>query len=309
MPRLAGLILVLLALGPWATCAAQPFGTITILEGDAMVLRGAGRVHAVEGLRLAAADIVEMGDKSFAQIELGDKTRLLLGPQARLLLHAALPKQKPELSVYAIAGWLKLVGSSRDPQANLPALELRSPRFELPAARADVVVRISAEQVDVFAESGGVRLLDRVSPTATQPFELKAGQHYWRKATEKGAVRVGTPQGFVADMPRAFRDSLPARIGQFANKEIAARPAPDFSYQEVEAWLKADPNVRRPLVARWRHKSREAAFRSALIANMPAHMEWDRIVFPDKYVPKQAPALPPPAAALERSMPAYPSNQ
>lgn len=307
MPRTAGLILVLLALGPWATCAAQPFGTITILEGEAMVLRGPGRVHALEGLRLAAADIVEVAEKGFAQIELGDRIRLLLGPQARVLLQAAPSKQKPEPpSVYAIAGWFKLVGSGRDPQANLPALQLRSSRFELPAARADVVVRISAEQIDAFAESGTARLLDRISPTATQPLELKPGQHYSRKMAERGAVQLGPPQAFVAAMPRAFRDSLPARIGQFANKEIVAKAAPDFSYEEVEAWLKADPQVRRPLVARWRHKSREPAFRAALIANMAAHMEWDRILFPEKYLPKQPP---PPAALLERTAPAYPSKQ
>lgn len=310
MPRSVALVLTLLALSPWGNSAAQAFGTVTILEGDALVLRGPGRVHAIEGLRLVAADIVEMGDKGFAQIELGDKTRLLLGPNARVLVNASAPKQKPELTAYALGGWFKLIGTSREPQSNTPALEFRSPRFALPTTRADIVVRMTAEQIDVFAESGAAQLLERAAPAAAQPIEIKPGQHYFRKGNEKASVRAGAQPALVAEMPRAFRDSLPARIVQFAGKDIVAKTAPDFTYEDVADWLKGDPNVRRPLVARWRHKSREPAFRNALIANMAAHMEWDRIVFPEKYLPK--PSSPPPLAPrFDRTAPdpTNPSNQ
>lgn len=297
MPRTAVLLTMLVALGPWDPCFAQSFGTLTILEGEALVLRGSGRLHAIEGLRLAAADIVEIGDSGFAQIELGDKSRLLLGPKARLLLNASAPKQKAELSAYLLGGWVKLIGSSREPQSNTAALELRSPRFDIPAARADIVVQINAEQADVFVESGAVRIVERGPSANAQPLELKQGQHYSRRNTEKALLQVGPQRAFVAALPRAFRDPLPSRIAQFAGKEIAAKPAPDFTYADVEEWLKADPAVRRPLVTRWRHKSRDAAFRGGLIANMAAHTEWDRILFPEKYLPKPPP---PPAAMYER---------
>ncbi len=307
MPRTAALLLTLVALSPWASCVAQVFGTVTILEGEALVLRGPGRVHATEGLRVQATDIIEMGGKGFAQIEFGDKSRLLLGPNARALFNASSARHKPEHSLYALSGWFKLIGSGREPQANVPGLELRSPRFDIPPAAADVVVRINADEVDVFSERGATRLIERSGQAVSQPIDIKAGQHYSRKGNEKATIRTGPQQTFVADLPRAFRDSLPARASLFAGKEIVAKSAPDFGYGDVEPWLKADPNVRRPLVARWRHKSRDPAFRAALIANMAAHLEWDRILFPEKYLPKPPPPSTP-AAAFERPGRA-PSNQ
>jgi len=43
-------------------------GTITILEGDALVYRGAGSVRGVEGLRLARGDIVETAERTGAVV-------------------------------------------------------------------------------------------------------------------------------------------------------------------------------------------------------------------------------------------------
>jgi hypothetical protein len=45
-------------------------------------------------------------------------------------------------------------------------------------------------------------------------------------------------------------------------------------------------------------KARDPAFRSALIANLRSHPEWDPILFPEKYKPKPPPEEPePPAVA------------
>ena len=44
---------------------------------------------------------------------------------------------------------------------------------------------------------------------------------------------------------------------------------------------------RRQFIERWRVKAREGAFRSALVANLTHHPEWDPILFPEKYLPKK----------------------
>ncbi|MFG5408014.1 hypothetical protein ABXN37_07630 [Piscinibacter sakaiensis] len=46
---------------------------------------------------------------------------------------------------------------------------------------------------------------------------------------------------------------------------------------------------------RWRPLARPGAFRDALVANMAAHPEWDRVLFPEKYLPR--PVTPPAAGA------------
>ncbi|MFM9884623.1 MAG: hypothetical protein ACKVQT_16490, partial [Burkholderiales bacterium] len=115
----------LLVFAPSMAPAQELVGTITILEGDALVYRGVGRVHAAEGVRLGAGDIVEMGAAGFMQIELPDKTVLQIGPQSRVLLNAS-ARPKPERSIYALEGWFKLSADKRDPKGG-PGLDLRSP--------------------------------------------------------------------------------------------------------------------------------------------------------------------------------------
>lgn len=58
------------------------------------------------------------------------------------------------------------------------------------------------------------------------------------------------------------------------------KPLPEFGYADVEPWLKAESAVRRMLMQRWRPKAKDNAFRTALVANLPAHPEWDPILFP-----------------------------
>jgi len=71
------------------------------------------------------------------------------------------------------------------------------------------------------------------------------------------------------------------------------------SYAEVEAWLKAPPEIRRPLVPRFQSRASDPAFRSALVANLRFHPEWDPVLYPEKYEKPEADA-----AGAARSDPA-----
>jgi hypothetical protein len=119
---------------------------------------------------------------------------------------------------------------------------------------------------------------------------VRQGQTYRRAAGVRGTLGATTPTAFVAEMPKAFRDSLPLRADKYREREVTPRPAPDFVYADVEGWLKAETPFRRQFIERWRAKARDSAFRSALIANLSSHPEWDPILFPQKYLPKHASA-------------------
>ena len=86
-------------------------------------------------------------------------------------------------------------------------------------------------------------------------------------------------------------------LPSFKDRPVQAKDAPAFGYTDVQSWLQAEPSVRRPLMQRWRAKAREPAFRTALIANLAAHPEWDPILFPEKYKPKEPP---PPQAPVQQ---------
>jgi len=295
---LRSLVLAAAIAVPCLAQAADVVGTITILEGQAQVFRGLGRVQAAEGVRLSAGDIVETAAATFAQVEMVDQTIAQLGPATRLMIGEVGPRQKGGRFLYLMNGWIKLVAPKREAGA-APGLDLRSAQFEVPAAQATVVLHSLPGTLDAFAESGSARIVERQpGGNAGGTMSLKSGDYYQRKFPSRGVVASVSPPAFVADMPRAFRDSLPPRMERFKERVVQPKDAPAFDYADVEAWLQAEPVVRRPLMQRWRSKAREPAFRAALVANLRAHPEWDPILFPEKYLPKDPPR---PAVAVGRA--------
>ena len=276
---------------PCIAVAAEGLGAITILEGQALIYRGSGRLHAVEGLRLAVGDIVETAPATFAQLELADRSVAQLGPATRVMLNAAAPRQKPERWLYLMDGWVKLSSLKTDPAAG-PGFDLRAAAFEIPANPAVLVLRSVPAELNLFVEVGVLRVAERQpgARSGSVAVSLKAGDFYQRKPPARGVVAAGVPSAFLGDMPRAFRDSLPVRLDRFRDRQVQAREAPDFGYADVASWLQSEPALRRPLMQRWRSKTREPSFRAALVANLPAHPEWDQILFPEKYKPKEPPA-------------------
>jgi hypothetical protein len=275
------LLAALLGAGAAAHAADVP-GLVTILDGDALVYRGTGRLQAAEGVRLAAGDIVHTGPGAFMQVELPGDAVAQLGPDTQLML-APVAARMPERSLYLLSGWVKLTRPAA------AGFELRSPWADLPPADSVLVLQSTPAQQRLFVERGEVKLVERGAGAADAPVLLKATQTYLRKPGVPGQPNApGVMAGIVKDMPPGYRDTLPRRAAKWKDKPVSPRPAPDFAYADVEPWLKAEVPLRKPLVRQWRAKARDAAFRSALIANLPAHPEWDPILFPEKYLPKPA---------------------
>jgi hypothetical protein len=298
-----GLILAAAMAMPWGVHAADAApGIVTILEGDALVYRGSGRVQAVEGQKLVLGDIVETGPSTFVQIEFADQSMVQFGGATRVLLQGGTGRQKqPERALYVMQGWTKQAGVKRE-GASGAGFDLRTPLAEVAAGPGVVVMRSSPSELMLFVERGDARVTER--PTSNPPViaPLRASDHYMRKAGTRGVVNPGEMQAFLEKMPKSFRDSLPKRAERYQDQDVQPKEAPDFSYADVEVWLKAEPAVRRPLMQRWRAKAREPAFRAALISNLSSHPEWDPILFPEKYLPKpaSAPSAPVPASAIAR---------
>ncbi|MFM9882975.1 MAG: hypothetical protein ACKVQT_08105, partial [Burkholderiales bacterium] len=218
------------------------------------------------------------------------------------LLNAS-ARPKPERSIYALEGWFKLSADKRDPKGG-PGLDLRSPLLEIPAQEGALVIRMAATDVATFAESAEAKIVERQASGATLPVTLRLGDLYVRKAGTKGVVDPAGRSAFLTGMPAVFRDSLPARIDRFRDKPVTPKAGSEVSYADVEAWLKSEPAMRKLFVQRWRAKATDPAFRTALIANLNVHPEWDPVLFPEKYLPKPPP--PPPSPPVARQEPEAP---
>ncbi|MBI4204956.1 MAG: FecR domain-containing protein [Betaproteobacteria bacterium] len=290
--------LVCLCLGLPLIASAQSTATVTILEGEAALLRGTTRYALLEGVRLAPADIVQTADKTFARVEFADGSRVDLGPKTRLL-NAVAPAARGAKSggtnnPFLLSGLMKF---SAGKSANA-GYRYTTPHFTVTTSDSVTVVQVAATEASVFLESGEIRLAEAGPKVSSAPQRLKTGEFYSRRNGQKSTVIPRPSQTFLGALPRGFLDTIPSRLSRYKNREVAPKRAEEITYPDVEAWLKTNRDVRRPLVQRWRSRASDPAFRTALIANLKDHPEWDPILFPEKYKPKeeQAPLRAPESA-------------
>ncbi len=283
--------------------AAEPPAVVTLLEGQAVLLRGTVRYVLAEGVRLQTGDIVELGDKGAALIEFADGSELSLGPKARFYLAALSPRAAKGGGVsdfYLMQGWSKLAsGKSAAP------LRITTPVFGLVTADATAVIQIADGEGAMFVEAGEARIADGfVKASPTSPARLRGGEFFSRRVDAKGTIAARPAAGFIAAMPKPYVDNLPSRIGKYKDREVNPRATGEIAYADVEMWLKAPPEIRRPLMQRFIPKANDLAFRQALVANLKSHPEWDPILFPEKYKPKP----PPEGSAVQDAGVRRPSN-
>jgi hypothetical protein len=273
--------------------AAERVGIVTLLEGPAAIVRGATRYTLAEGVRVRFGDIIEVGDKGLVEVEFPEGTAFALGPGARMLAVAAARGKPAAGDYYVTRGALKL---SRFKQGE--NTRFLTPVFTLHPGEGTAVMVVGAAEGAVFVEGGEARIIEHPAKGASPPpLILKSGEFYTRKADQKGAVAPRPSQAFVAGLPKVFFDPLPSRLARHKDRDVQPKRVEDVAYAEVEEWLKAPPEIRRPLMPRFRPRLADQSFRAALVANLSFHPEWDPILFPEKYKPKAPAASGSPATA------------
>jgi len=260
----------LLVACPLICVAADSVATVTLMEGNATLVRGAARYALAEGVRLQSGDIIEVADNSLAQIEYFDGAALALGAGTRLLTVSASRGKAAHAEYYVIQGVLKLTGVK-------PGARLRfaTPLFTVHPVEGAVVLFVGSGEGAVFAESGETRVA-----AGSAPLRLKSGDFCARRSGQTAKVALLPSKAFVAALPTLFLDPLPSRMALYQERALEPRRLEEVSYAGVEAWLKAPPAIRRPLVARFEPLASDATFRASLIANLRFHPEWSPVLYP-----------------------------
>jgi hypothetical protein len=195
---------------PPALAQAPDPGTVTILEGQALIHRGSGRLHAAKGVRLAGGDIVETGTDTFAQIEAPDGTLLQLGPSTRLLAQATMARGKTERWPHLMGGWVKLASSRRDAAAG-PGFELRAPSFEIQPNAAVLVQQNTPSELLLLVEAGEARLAERGQGAAAELKQFLPAQAAgaWRRQRQRARHVRGRDAARVPRFAAAADGALP----------------------------------------------------------------------------------------------------
>lgn len=273
-----------------APAGNAPIALATIVDGEATLIREASKFTLAEGVRLRHDDIVESGGKArLVRIEFGDGDMIDLGPDTRIILAPALPAQRTRVpaKAYVLQGWVKWTA----PKASPPGA-IVSPVLDIYAIARSAVFGAAEDQSVAFAESGELTLVEHRDGSNLAPQTLKAEQFFSRAGSDKSSVANRPSPAFIQRVPRSFVDSIPSRAALFKSKEAEPKRTADIAYADVRAWVNAEPALRRLFVARWRAKAHVPEFRKGLQADLEAHPEWDRILNPEKYLPKTPPGGP-----------------
>jgi hypothetical protein len=259
-----------------AASAAAETGVVTLVEGNARLLRAATWYKLVVGVRVEEADIIDASDRAQAQIELAAGSRTNLVGAGKIYLVPAPAKGAPTV-VAMPAGWLKVA-------AKPPGIRIRTAQFDLVVGDGVLVVHADGQAVEFFVESGGARLVE-VAPNGADVAarDLKSGEFGSKSASAALATGPRMPKAFVEKMPRHFADALPVLADR-----VKAKPSlvvdHEITYAEAEPWLAG--RERAVFEKRFASRLRDPAFRSAAAPNLARYPMWDRMLNPEKYAPK-----------------------
>lgn len=256
--------------------AAPPAALITILDGQAELLIAARSVVAAEGLRLPEGTLVDTSPRTtLMRLEWPDGSVLDLGPDTRVMLRPGALGRRSEgaPAFYLLQGWAKFRSAVAQGHAGLATA-----RLDVLPAKGSVVAFVEPARTWLFVESGDVRVAER---DGKGRHNLAGGASLLQAAQGAPELAPRPPPELLKLVPRGFRDTIAPRAERFKGQPEptpVALQAP--VYAALQAWLQAEPAVRRDFPRRLAALAREPSFRAAVEAHMRSHPEWEPVLHP-----------------------------
>ena len=278
--RLRTLLAALLASCALAAAAAPRAPLVTMLDGEATLLRDGARFALAEGVRLQAGDLLATGPNTrLLRVEFAGGLGLAFGPGSRAMLTPDLGDDMRG-GVDLLSGWVKLAAPSGVSGA------VRSRMADTDTTGGTLILSLQPDGAQAFAETGPSRVQPRAPDAPAQA--LKSGEMLTLPAGgAKPVLAKGASPAFVQAMPRVFMDSLPSRLAAFP-ADVPPHRLGEMNYADAQPWIDAEPPLRRVFAERWRRLAAEPQFRSGLVEGLKSHPEWTPILYPPVRVPSAA---------------------
>jgi hypothetical protein len=257
------------------TPAATPVsGVVSIADGAPFTIIRQSTVYSgSKGVAVQSGDFIETQPGTQLVIGLTGGSLLGIGPssQVYILQRAEIP------TLIVLRGWVKadIRGS-----AAVPALRVVGTRLGFQSQQAVVLIHAADDRDALFDEQGSGTLLSR-EEAATRTDRLTQPNQFWVRADRELVVTQKRPStDFLADMPPAFRDSLPEQTTAQSQKPVEARQVRDVTYADIQAWLAIPHDWRSGFIARFRGRLKDPVFAAALDAHLTQFPEWVPILHP-----------------------------
>lgn len=254
-------------------CLAFPATVVTLLDGKSSLLRGPSRHSLKEGLRLQSGDVIETPAASHVQIETGDGAALALGGESKVLFLPTAGKRNAT-EIFLLTGAVKVAVVK-----GAAPVRITSQHLAVMVANSTAVIMVASEESAAFAEIGLVNV-----EQGGEVVKIRDREYFSVRSGQKPALASSPPKSFIDKLPRMFLDDLPRRMSEAKDRKVKLGNSQKFTYAEVEPWLNSVPPVRKALISLWKTSSQDPKFRNALIKNLKAHPEWERVLFPEKFI-------------------------
>jgi len=273
------LILVLLSMS--IPTVGKGIGSVTFLEGSLRLIRGTIVFQGAEGMPVRQGDILESSEGAFVQIEFSTGGIVALGPSSRLYIlqyanDETSGEHKVAVDLVLLDGWFKSESSGGKVFSRY-----QSPMLAATMASGALVLRSNQSGCDLFVESGSASLGEvSKSGTSHQFLTAKAGQFVSRR--KETNITNGPSPDFIDSMPRAFRDTLPSRLGRFAGKSSEPKAEHQITYDEIRNWLAIPSAWRRGFPERFAARLNDPDFRKQIELHVDEYPEWEPLLHPEK---------------------------
>ena len=273
-------------------CQGADLGVVTILDGNARVLRGVSWHRLIEGARLQDGDLIDAAGAQ-VQIEMSAGPIVnFIGPAGLFVAGAGSRdgKQTAPAEIYLTRGWLKLAVK----QGGV-ALRVRSPAGTIATGDGVAVVHVESEVLETFVERGNIQMNEPGKGAAEgAAHEVRGGEFAIHASDRPFGVAGAAPPKFIATMPRHFRDPLPNRATLYQVSRVQLVADRVITYAEAEPWLTGP--YRKTFLKRLQPRLADAEFRGPVMAKLQAYPEWHSILVPPETPPKDKAEAPPKAA-------------
>lgn len=228
--------------------AQETWGTVTLMRGGPVVIRGSARLQAVEGARLSVGDIVETGPQGLLVIE-SAAARVGLGPgTSAMAIAPTVPVADAGLALYLQRGAIKYAANATGAAGSV---HVTGPMLNVQLRDGAAVILTGPSDAALFLETGEAGVFEPLAGmNETLLIRVRAREYYTRRAGAQGVVLPRFSPEFLSAIPRVFMDNLPNRLARYRDASATMPAGAEVGSVELSHWSDALPALRKSLSAR-----------------------------------------------------------
>lgn len=253
-----------------AFSSADTVGVVTLVEGEAGLIRDTGYFSLEEGVDVDDGDVIETTPGSRTQLEMIDGSLFELGPASKFYLSDYRLRKDKSIASAALSlvrGWLRFAtgGIAAD-----DSYQINTTTATIGIRGTEGIVEADDVGSNLLLEKGLIEFFE-VDDTGTLGASrlVKAGEFAGREHGKRISHLSSAPAKFRERLPKQFKEKHRRLKGKLKREGVTPRKLRNAEYDDLRPFLTANPRARAKLTERFKSKFKEPKFRERLKKDFP----------------------------------------